>query len=438
MAPRQTRRNHWRQTKTGTWTCTLGQRGSYVVRLFQNRRGGCFYRDVHSPDNTRSRLTLGTTDRAEADQMGCQLYAALLAGVSDAGPPRPHTVALGDVCERFLRECPMFLDNDPRGHNDTQHRLDLMRSAIGEDRDVRTLTVSDVRQYEARRKKGGISYGEGKLSGSVRQRSVQADVKLLKHVLSWACTVTVAGGTPWLERNPLAGIVVKGEPDVHRPVASVERYQATRAAMAAFQNRYADEGARTNSRKERVRAESRYRSWVRAELGLTLLEATGRRRGAIMGLRWDDIDFAARKITWRAEFDKKGRTSIIAYPKELLETIRQTRHRLGAVGGYVFPRQDDPTRPAPRELLSQWIRTAEKQAGLSKLDGGLTHPYRRKWRSERSRHPIKAVAVAGGWTDVETMTRCYDMPDEADVLAVTSEPRKRSEAVSSCSVAAIA
>ena len=42
--------------------------------------------------------------------------------------------------------------------------------------------------------------------------------------------------------------------------------------------------------------------------------------------------------------------------------------------------------------------------------------------------PIKAVAVAGGWTDFETMTKCYHMPDEADVLAVTSETRKRREA----------
>lgn len=38
--------------------------------------------------------------------------------------------------------------------------------------------------------------------------------------------------------------------------------------------------------------------------------------------------------------------------------------------------------------------------------GGLrntTRLYRRKWRSERSAHPIKAVAFAGGWTDIATM-----------------------------------
>ena len=88
----------------------------------------------------------------------------------------------------------------------------------------------------------------------------------------------------------------------------------------------------------------------------------------------------------------------------------------------------DKTLSAPAELLSQWIAKAEGLAELPKLEGGTRHPYRRKWRSERTHHPIKAVAVAGGWTDFETMTKC-DVPDEADVLAVTSETRKRHETV---------
>jgi hypothetical protein len=76
-------------------------------------------------------------------------------------------------------------------------------------------------------------------------------------------------------------------------------------------------------------------------------------------------------------------------------------------------------------LLSQWIVKAEAHAGLPKLEGGTTHPYRRKWKGERAHHPVKAVAVAGGWTDITTMLRCYDHPDDEDVLAVTSESRKR-------------
>lgn len=79
-------------------------------------------------------------------------------------------------------------------------------------------------------------------------------------------------------------------------------------------------------------------------------------------------------------------------------------------------------------LLSQWIAKAQNEAKLPTLNGGTCHLYRRKWRSERTRHPIAAVAVAGGWTDLDTMMRCYDSPEDSDVLAVTSETRKRREA----------
>jgi hypothetical protein len=65
--------------------------------------------------------------------------------------------------------------------------------------------------------------------------------------------------------------------------------------------------------------------------------------------------------------------------------------------------------------------------GLPKLPGGTCHPCRRNWRSGRRHLPTKAVALAGGWTDVVTMERCYDLPDEADLLAVTSETNKRRE-----------
>jgi hypothetical protein len=34
-----------------------------------------------------------------------------------------------------------------------------------------------------------------------------------------------------------------------------------------------------------------------------------------------------------------------------------------------------------------------------------------KWRSERRDLPMKAVAIAGEWSDMATMEKCYDLPD---------------------------
>jgi len=47
-------------------------------------------------------------------------------------------------------------------------------------------------------------------------------------------------------------------------------------------------------------------------------------------------------------------------------------------------------------LLSYWLLEAESKAKVDKLDGGLWHPYRRKWATERKDRPVKDVAAAGG------------------------------------------
>ena len=64
---------------------------------------------------------------------------------------------------------------------------------------------------------------------------------------------------------------------------------------------------------------------------------------------------------------------------------------------------------------------------MPKLEGGLWHPYRRKWATERKHLSLKDVAAAGGWKDHDTLLTCYQQPDQESLLAVMSEPRKLSE-----------
>ena len=80
-----------------------------------------------------------------------------------------------------------------------------------------------------------------------------------------------------------------------------------------------------------------------------------------------------------------------------------------------------------RHLFDKWLSVAEAKAELSKLDGSLWHAYRRKWASERKHFPLKDVADAGGWKDVNTLLEIYQQADEESVLAVMSETRKLHE-----------
>jgi len=61
---------------------------------------------------------------------------------------------------------------------------------------------------------------------------------------------------------------------------------------------------------------------------------------------------------------------------------------------------------------------------LPKLDGGLWHPYRRAWATSRKHLPTVDVAAAGGWSDVGTLLRCYQRPDDDTMLQVMGESRK--------------
>jgi hypothetical protein len=69
------------------------------------------------------------------------------------------------------------------------------------------------------------------------------------------------------------------------------------------------------------------------------------------------------------------------------------------------------------------IATGAKKT-LAFTQGDVCTPNRRK------ELPTADVAAAGGWSDVATLLRCYQQPDEATMLSVMSHPRKILDRVS--------
>lgn len=164
--------------------------------------------------------------------------------------------------------------------------------------------------------------------------------------------------------------------------------------------------------------------WIRLELALVVAEATGARIGSIRGLKWSDFSFSPPNVCWRAEFDKRDRERKVPLPALLAEEIRSFQTRLGGIGqSWLFPTKGG-TKPWPRELFDQLLRQAEQEAGLEHLKGGLWHPFRRKWATERKHLPIPDVKAAGGWKDTNTLLTCYQHTSDESMLAVMESPRK--------------
>jgi integrase len=378
------------------------------VRLFQMRRRGTYYRDVWLPGRGKDRRSLGTTDRRKAERLGQTLLAQLIKAVPGI-VVEEASVTLGDLWRRFSKSSPDFLDNHATTRRDAEARARTLVAYFGDDLDVRKLTADDQAGYTAARIAGGIPRGDGTFTPHVRMRSAQADLVVLHQMLRWATTVRIEG-LKLLDANPLAGVRLKGEHDKLRPVATWDRFVATRKAMQEL-------AAATEPDTDRMR-------WVKLELALVLAEATGRRLGAIRQLQWEDCNWTAGTIHWRAAADKKRRDSVIPMPPEFMEELRTMQRRLGALGGPVFSAEHDASRMMDRHLFDKWLTEAERKARPPKLHGGAWHPYRRKWATERKHLAITDVAAAGGWQDVQTLLDCYQQPTNDSLLTVMSEERK--------------
>jgi len=402
--------SRWRTMPDGRLTVSVGDHGS-KIQLFQKRSGGVFYRTVWNPASGQKEWkSLRTRSKDEALKLGRLLNARLVTGAEEI---RRGKVTLGRLWRRFSAECQAFLDNKPTTKRDTCFRAQILIAYFGEACEVDRLGPDDIQGYSKSRRAGTIKVGERAL-GPCRDRSVEADLVVLGQMARWATGVRQADGSRWLTSNPLAGVVRPRERNPRRPIATAERFEATIKALQTLESR-----AKLGPERGR---------WVRMQLALTLAEGTGRRLGSIRQLEWADFDRVKATIRWKAAYDKKGREATIPYPPTLFEAVWRLQRSLGAVQGWCFPAEKDPSRPMDRHLFDKWLRVAEEAAELPKLKGGLWHPYRRGWATARKHHPVVDVAAAGGWTDVETLLRCYQQPEAETLLRVTSEERRVGQA----------
>ena len=95
-----------------------------------------------------------------------------------------------------------------------------------------------------------------------------------------------------------------------------------------------------------------------------------------------------------------------------------------------FPSRKNPSRPITSHLAGYWLKRAFEIGTLPKPAGTLWHGFRRKRATDRRHFPLKDVATAGGWRDVQTMITSISSPDSETMRAVVDlakppDPRER-------------
>ena len=117
---------------------------------------------------------------------------------------------------------------------------------------------------------------------------------------------------------------------------------------------------------------NQWRPWV----ALTICGNQGARQGAVLHLRWEDIDWEAGTITWRREWDKTGTERTQPMRDATKVALRVAEHWTGGEG-WVLPGYAAPDQPYTIQSLWGALRRAEQRAGVSRLKGRAGHGLRR-------------------------------------------------------------
>jgi integrase len=471
-------RTPWHETRRGCWSLSL-ELGGLTVRVTQRKPGATFER-IMVCGGAQDWKSLETTDRVLAESRAREFLRAVVADVgaeptvepAAVRPPTvPHTeptptvappatdssqpghppLPLGRLWTLYERsEAFATLDS----HTQAGYRASgrVLVASLGPETDVTLLDDEKVTGHKNRRYAGGITYQRRRhnrfghvmrdASGAdviveattkpARDRTVALDLQLLRVMLYWAVETRGPDGRYLLDQFPIRGrIAIPHERNPVRPFADYPRFCALLQGVQA--------AATTAEQQRDTRRARRYRL---LELALVLVEATGRRIGAVLELRRSDLrldeasGFAGARIRWRPDGDKKGKEWWVPLPRELAALLAALLKRLSVVGdAYLFAQVRSPDRAVSQNELSQWARALEREAQVPHLPGGLWHPWRRKWSKERKHLPVKDVMAAGGWQDIKTFMMAYNEPDFDTMLDVMEAPaRARADAAERASV----
>ena len=376
------------------WSKSIGERGARV-RLYEDRPGGPLSRSVYV-NGKEKRKSLGHRDKELAIRQAYELLHSLL---SNQQALDQETLTIGMAVQLYL-ESPQHLSKKALTQRCDRRDLERVVGFLGASRDVATLSESDVRRFTMARRQGDPSLKYVVPGKPVRDRTIEMDLVKLMTVLHWAARERATTGRRLLRENPLTGIRLPKEKNPERPVMSHDVYLKL--------------------------LEVAPRVHPMLPLALIVAEGTGRRISAWRNLVWDDVDFEAGTIHWRAEHDKKGFEQVVVMSDAVRDALAAQRKAHPAIGKTaVFPAPKDPTKPCNRHLFDDWLRRAFKLAKIVPQRRGMWHSIRRKWATERKGYPVKDVAAAGGWKTEEVLMTSYQQADAETIRNVVLHPTHR-------------
>ena len=395
------------QPRTPGWSFSTGERGRNRVRVFTHPKTGTLFLEFSERGGTQTggrarpkvvRMALGHRDRERAKAQAEAVSAELRVNER----PTPTHITLEALFDNYLREVTPDKGASKQRHD--RRCAELFLRAFGGAREARTLSRREWDRFIRNRRSGVLRPHGVTHKRAVGDRVVGYDLQWLLAVLNWATMAGDGAGGVLLERNPLKGLAVPEESSPKRPRLTAAEYQALTTVAPAISMQFA--------------------------LALALAHETGHRIGAIRQLRWSDVSFERKAITWRAVTDKmhfEHTTPLTDVAITALEgacdRFTRERTRQGIIGdAWVFPSPEDPAVPCSRHLVRDWWERAEAAAQLEPTARRGWHSLRRQFATEMKHTPLKDLCALGGWKAPQTILKCYQQADE-DTMRQALEQR---------------
>jgi integrase len=361
--------------------------------------GGNLYRSVWV-GNREDKRSLGHKDRKRALAQAHELVVHLK---SAEAPLEQNTVTMGALLVRYLASEAHGAKGE-RTRKEDEQKLRRVVGFVGATRRAVSLGAEDVLRFTRARKEGFSGLLAVVPGRKVGDRAVEADLVALRTMLNWGRGAKNADGIPLLSANPLFGVPFPKELNPRRPVATEDDFLRLLAVARAVD--------------------------PRLEAGLVIAEGTGRRLSAWRRLRWGNVRFdnpPFGAIRWPDETDKGGVRQLRPISEQVRDALLGVLASIPtppADDDWVFPSPADPAKPCSPGLLDDWLREAYRLADLDSEPGGLWHPFRRKWVTERKGYPRADIAAAGGWRDERSLDS-YLRDDPDTTRRVVLEPTHR-------------
>lgn len=152
----------------------------------------------------------------------------------------------------------------------------------------------------------------------------------------------------------------------------------------------------------------------RPYVALALCGFQGARQRSVLHLRWEDIDFTARTVTWRAQWDKLARERVQPLRDGSIAALEIAAARRD--GPWIFHAGSTKSRQPTYSAQSLWaaLRAAEDRAGIAHLKRRAAHGLRRQLAGEVNAITGDATLAlqAIGDTDIRMATRYIKRRDD--------------------------